>query len=156
MSVPLSFQSLVVVVTHPAIVATCGKATATFRPSGVWPVALRPSKLCEPPELPTVGVGQPAIAASAGKAPPAWFGPPFDPSVARGVFHPSCCNSEALSDVGRAEARRAGIDRPDGVALSFQVNLYKVEPTEAVLACNLLAKPDDRAALADEVEHCGP
>jgi hypothetical protein len=34
-----------------------------------------------------VGVGQPAIAASAGNAPPAWFGPPFDPSVARGVFH---------------------------------------------------------------------
>jgi len=33
----------------------------------------------------------------------------------------------------RAEARSAGIDRPDGVARSFQVSVYKVEPTEAVL-----------------------
>jgi len=47
MSTPLSFQSLVVVVTHPA------------------------------------------NAASAGSAPPAWFGPPCDPSVALGVFHPA-------------------------------------------------------------------
>ena len=228
MSAPLSFQSLVVVVTQPAIVATCGSATATFRPSGVWPVALRPSKLCDPPELPTVGVGHPAKAASAGNAPPAWFGPPFDPSVARGVFHAvssaksirsldrsgfsarfacpppepselcgvghplnfasstrqaqpcfvpckSFCvserpdvswacgvvqplrgNSEALPDVGRAEARRAGIDRPDGVALSFQVSLYKVEPSEAVLACNLLAKDDARSALFDEMKERGP
>ena len=39
------------------------------------------------------GVTQPltgiAPAASAGNAPPAWFGPPFDPSVALGVFQPA-------------------------------------------------------------------
>lgn len=38
------------------------------------------------------GVAQPTgivPAASAGSAPPDWFGPPFSPSVARGVFHPA-------------------------------------------------------------------
>jgi hypothetical protein len=35
-----------------------------------------------------LGVAQPVNAASADNAPPAWFGPPFDPSVARGVFQP--------------------------------------------------------------------
>ena len=33
------------------------------------------------------GVFHEAIAASCGSAPPDWFGPPFSPSVARGVFH---------------------------------------------------------------------
>src|SRR5690606_17741998 len=44
------------------------------------------------------------------------------------------------------------IDRPAGVTRDFQVRLYKVEPSEAVLACNLLAKNDCRTALLDEVE----
>lgn len=56
----------------------------------------------------------------------------------------------------RAEARSAGIDRPDGVVRSFQVSVYKVEPSEAVLACNLLAKDDVRATLRDETEEVGP
>ncbi len=56
----------------------------------------------------------------------------------------------------RAEARSAGIDRPDGVARAFQVSVYKVEPTEAVLACNLFAKDCVRAALRDEVEEGRP
>jgi hypothetical protein len=47
---------------------------------------------------------------------------------------------EALSDVRRADARSAQICRPDGVARRFKVSLYKVEPHEAVRACNLLAK----------------
>jgi hypothetical protein len=51
----------------------------------------------------------------------------------------------------RAEARSAGIDRPAGVARSFHVSLYKVEPSKSVFARNLLAKDDWRAALADEV-----
>src|SRR5574340_630881 len=37
------------------------------------------------------GVFQPANAASAESAPPAWFGPPLLPSVARGVFHVASC-----------------------------------------------------------------
>jgi hypothetical protein len=55
-----------------------------------------------------------------------------------------------LSDVGRTDARSAGIDRPAGVSRSFQVSLYKVKPSEAVFARNLLAKDDWRAALRDE------
>jgi hypothetical protein len=39
-----------------------------------------------------------------------------------------------LPDVRGTDARRAGIDRPDGVVLCFQVSVYKVEPSEAVLA----------------------
>lgn len=58
--------------------------------------------------------------------------------------------------MGRAEARSAGINRPAGVARSFQVSLYKVEPTEAVLARNLLAKDDWRAADRDEVVESRP
>jgi hypothetical protein len=42
-----------------------------------------------------------------------------------------------LSDVRRTEARSAGIDRPDGVTRSFQVSVYKVEPSKSVFACNL-------------------
>ena len=56
----------------------------------------------------------------------------------------------------RADARSAEIDRPAGVARCFQVSVYKVEPTEAVFACNLLTKDDWRAALADEVVESWP
>jgi hypothetical protein len=34
--------------------------------------------------------------------------------------------------------------------------LYKVEPTEAVRACNLLSKKDVRAALSEEMEDRRP
>jgi len=51
----------------------------------------------------------------------------------------------------RTEARSANIRRPNGVTRSFQVSLYKVEPSKSVLARNLLAKHDVRLALADEV-----
>jgi hypothetical protein len=64
--------------------------------------------------------------------------------------------SESLSDMRRTDARTAGIDRPEGVVRSFHVSLNKVEPSEAVLARNLLAKNDWRAALLDKVERCGP
>lgn len=56
----------------------------------------------------------------------------------------------------RADARSALIERPDGVSLAFQVSVYKVEPSEAVLARNLLAKDDARAALSDEMEPVRP
>jgi len=79
------------------------------------------------------GVGQPAIAASFDSAPPDWFGPPFDPSVARGDIQPLADEPEPLADVGSADARSAEIDRPEGVALCFHVSVYSVEPSEAVL-----------------------
>jgi hypothetical protein len=77
-------------------------------------------------------------------------------SLALGVTRGASGPPQPLSDVRRAEARSAGIDRPDGVVRSFQVSVYKVEPTEAVLARNLFAKDDVRAALRDEVEEGGP
>jgi hypothetical protein len=58
--------------------------------------------------------------------------------------------------VRRTEARSAGINRPAGVALSFQVSVYKVDPSESVFARNLLAKDDARAADSDEMEERGP
>jgi hypothetical protein len=73
-------------------------------------------------------------------------------SFTTGVGH----EVQSLSDVRRTEARSAGIKRPAGVSRCFQVSLNNVEPSEAVLTCNLLAKDDARAALADEVEPSGP
>jgi len=55
-----------------------------------------------------------------------------------------------LPDVRSTEARSAGIECPAGVARSFQVSLYKVEPAKSVLARNLFAKDVCRAALRDE------
>jgi len=63
---------------------------------------------------------------------------------------------QPLSDVRRADARSANIARPDGVTRVFHVSVYKVEPSEAVFARNLLSKNDWRAALADEVGPHGP
>jgi len=58
--------------------------------------------------------------------------------------------------VGRPDARSADILSPEGVIRSFQVSLYKVEPTEAVLARDLLAKDFWRTADVDEVEPVRP
>ncbi len=55
-----------------------------------------------------------------------------------------------------ADARSAEIDRPDGVARTFQVSVNKVEPREAVSARNLLSHDEARTALADEAEELGP
>jgi hypothetical protein len=73
-------------------------------------------------------------------------------SRAEAVTHPLCDEEQSLSDVRGADARSAQIDRPDGVARTFQVSVYSVEPSKAVLARNLLSKDDWRAALADEIE----
>lgn len=82
------------------------------------------------------------------------FAPQFPAasSFAEGVSHPV----KPLPDVRASDARRAGIDRPDGVRLAFQVSVYSVEPSESETACNLLASDNDRAALADESEERGP
>jgi hypothetical protein len=73
-------------------------------------------------------------------------------SAAVGVPHPE----ESLPDVGKAHARSAQIARPDCVVLVFQVKRYSPEPFEPILACNLLAKDDCRAAEADEPEEVRP
>lgn len=100
----------------------------TFVPSGIRPVMLTPGR---------------------------YPLPPF-PSDALGVGHPDRSKSQSLSDMRRTDARTAGIDRPDGVIRSFHVSLNKLEPSKAVLARNLFAKDDCRAALLDEMEERGP
>jgi hypothetical protein len=77
-------------------------------------------------------------------------------SDAVGVGQPDCGEVEALADVWRAEARSAEIERCEGVTRSFHVSVYRVEPSEAVRARNLLSKNDRRAALLDELEPVGP
>jgi hypothetical protein len=73
-------------------------------------------------------------------------------SAAAGVAH----EVQSLSDVRRADARSADIRCPDGVTRSFHVSVNSVEPTETVLARNLLSKDDRRLAELDEMEPCGP
>jgi len=77
-------------------------------------------------------------------------------SCACGVVQPFSDEPEALADMRGADARSAQISRPDGVARCFQVSVYSVEPSEPVLARNLLSKDDWRAALIDEHVEGGP
>lgn len=58
--------------------------------------------------------------------------------------------------MGRSNRRGSQYTRPDGVAFSFQVCAYSIEPTEPDSSRHLLPKYDVRAALADEPEHLGP
>ena len=106
----------------------------------------------------TVGVAQPAIAASVFSPPlrfPSSSLTPFKSLVA-GVSQPFSDKPEALADMRGADARSAQIDSPNGVARCFQVSVYSVEPAEAVLARNLLSKDNWRAALVDEHVEGGP
>jgi hypothetical protein len=63
---------------------------------------------------------------------------------------------QPLSDVRCPNARSAGIKNPEGVARSFHVKSYMVDPSEAVLARYLLAKANVRSADFDEPEPSGP
>lgn len=72
------------------------------------------------------------------------------------VVQPARVPVEALADVRSTDARSAEIVSFPGVARSFQVSLYKVEPSESVLARNLLAVDLDRAAMLDEPEGVRP
>jgi hypothetical protein len=72
--------------------------------------------------------------------------------TAVGVGHPV----QAVSDVRSTDARSREYERRAGVVAVFQVSLYKVEPSEAVLSFNLLTKDRSRAALLDEMVERGP
>lgn len=63
---------------------------------------------------------------------------------------------ESLADVRSTEARSAEIERPEGVTRAFHVSRYMVEPSERVLARNLLSKELVRTADVDEMEEGGP
>jgi hypothetical protein len=54
--------------------------------------------------------------------------------------------------VRRTDARSRERNTPEGVAHSFQVSVYKVEPRADSRARNLLSKHRCRSALADEME----
>jgi hypothetical protein len=97
------------------------------------------------------GVGQAASFAIFGNSA---FPTPADPraSHAIGVGHPM----QSLSDVRRTEARRAQIDRPEGIARRFHVSLYKVEPSKSVRARNLFANCHDRSERRSEGFEHGP
>lgn len=71
---------------------------------------------------------------------------------AMGAGHPV----QSLSDMRRTEARRAQINRPEGVSRRFHVSLYSVEPCEAVLARNLFANCHDRSERQSEGLECWP
>jgi hypothetical protein len=77
-------------------------------------------------------------------------------AVALGDSNALCDEVEPLADVRRPEARSAQISRPDGVARSFHVSAYSIEPLQSRLARNLLAKHDWRLFVADEVSEIRP
>src|ERR1700744_974208 len=103
---------------------------------------------CDPIALPTVGVGHDAIRAAPSivRFPRTNVSLPRAPSAVIGVGH----EESSVSDVRRADARRRKSDRSAGVTHGFQVSENKVDPRPDSFACNLLAKDDWRAALADE------
>ena len=71
-----------------------------------------------------------------------------------GVGH----EEQPLAEVRSADPRSAKIEGPEGIALRFHVRAYNGEPSEAILARNLLAKDrySFRFAMLDEVEEGGP
>jgi len=106
--------------------------------------------------------GSPCSATASVSVVPAWcFDPswrelvlflePFE-SCTVGVGHPI----QALSDMRSTDARSADIGCFAGVIRFFQVSLYSVEPSEPVLACNLLAKNDRRSLRGNEAVEIGP
>jgi hypothetical protein len=137
---------------QPVIDATCGSATATFRPSGARPVALNPSNDCDPIALPTVGVGQPHNVATRGTVSSRDFpsrrtidrdrSPVSFQSRALGVGLADSQPVGAVADMRGADARRRERDTPEGVTHAFQVSVYKVDPSIRSLARNLFSKDD--------------
>lgn len=105
-----------------------------------------------------VAVGQPrnaAFTACGSDVPviPSVIVPALPPSEAEAeaVGQPFRDDPEPLADVRSTDARSRDTDRPEGVADSFQVVLYKVEPAVANRFFNLLTKDDWRLALSDEM-----
>ena len=95
---------------------------------------------------PVVGQPDSSVLTSRHRDAVCWLMPAPFASAACGLTHPP----QPLSDVRRADARRAKIGGCDGIAQCFQVNPYRDEPVASKRARNLLSKDDWRAALADE------
>jgi hypothetical protein len=111
-----------------------------------------------------LGVGQPAKFACLGnwsnRSEPSSLGLMSAPlsfqSLVVVVTQPFSNKPEALADVRGADARRAQIGRPNGVARCFHVSVYSVEPAKTVLTRNLLSKDNWRMALGDEAIELRP
>jgi hypothetical protein len=141
----VSFQSRALGVDHEAKLLWAVKVSATPRewripadsPSSALGVAQleRSATACRS--------GPPAVERSTRRSLDARSSGP--PVGVLGVGH----EEKSLPGVRSTKARSAGIDRPDGVRRAFQVSENSVEPSEADLACNLLAKDRDIAALAE-------
>jgi hypothetical protein len=115
-----------------------------------------PGRLASATPPATSAAQQPLIRARSGTpdrpcGPDVGVGQLATPVRLRSATWESATNHNPLSDVRRAEARSAEIERPDGVTRSFHVSLNKVEPSKSVLARNLLAKDDARSALFNEI-----
>lgn len=63
---------------------------------------------------------------------------------------------QSLPDMGRADPRSAQIGGRVGIAQSFQVSAYSIDPEPASRARNLFPKDDCRAAVADEPAELRP
>lgn len=79
-------------------------------------------------------------------------------SRALAVVHISrgCGPIEPLSDVRRIDGASRDIDRPAGVAFSFQISGNSVEPTIASRSRNLLSHDDRGPAGTDEAKEVRP
>ena len=77
-------------------------------------------------------------------------------SFTTGVGQPICAPVCSVATVRRPDARSREYRRPEGVAASFQIRRYKVEPSPTSRAFNLFPKHDVRATLADEPVEGGP
>ena len=73
-------------------------------------------------------------------------------SRAEAVGHPE----QPLTEVRSTDAVCAQYDMPKGVAFSFHVSTYSIEPTMSNRAFNLLTKDCVRATDSDEAEEGGP
>jgi hypothetical protein len=163
-----SFVSFAFGVCHPAssIFASVARLVWSIRPvfrlCHLFPTRSRSSLIS--PALPSAdGVGHPAMCTSfrnlhwqvrlwSTYCIHASDDPSRDASSTLIVCHPV----QSLSDVRRADAVCAQYRRPAGVAFSFQVSLYSIEPPLPNRSFNLLTKDCVRAALADEIEEDGP
>jgi hypothetical protein len=81
---------------------------------------------------------------------------PFFSSDALGVGHVACDPIEPLPYVRGVDRESRNIDRPSGVASSFQISSNSVEPSVPSLSRNLLSQDDRGSACLNEAVEVGP
>jgi hypothetical protein len=147
------------------IFTTPGKLTVIFVPFSRLPVTLAVPIPWPPSPSAFVGVGH-VVRASSGNVHPALCAAsgvllpvlplPFFSSDDRGVGHVECDPVEALANVRGTDRESRNIDRPPGVASSFQISSNSIEPSVPSLASNLLSHDDRGPDGCDEAMEVGP